>query len=379
MANPTIIRARQLHDGIAIRPLRDQAVVCEGGRIVRICPFEQAPAGLVVADADVAMPGLIDLQINGAGGVQFNDNPSVQGLATMAAAARKGGAAWILPTFISDAGTQYRLAMEAVTEAVGSVPGIIGLHLEGPFLSPARPGIHRRDLLRPIDESDMANLLDFGHPLMVTLAPETCTSDVLQRLSQAGIRVFAGHSEATFEHMRRAEDCGLTGVTHLFNAMSQMQGRAPNVVGAVLASDGLYAGLIADGHHVHPANLKIASQALLPNRLFLVTDAMCVLGTDQQSFSLLGQEIYRGGGRLVDAAGTLAGADLTMIEAVRNLRGMTGCTLAAAIAAATRVPATVMGMQEEIGTLKVGARAGLTLTDTNLGVQAVCIDGHLLD
>ncbi|MBR9763937.1 MAG: N-acetylglucosamine-6-phosphate deacetylase [Rhodobacteraceae bacterium] len=378
MADRIILRAGALHDGFGGAPRHDRALVIEDGCFVEEFDGARAAAlGGQLIEAEVVAPGFIDLQLNGAGGVLFNDAPLPESLRTMAEGARRGGTAYFLPTFITDAGRKYQRAMEAVRAAARQLPEVIGLHLEGPFLSPARPGIHPADCIRPMADEDLAHLTQFDLPLMLTLAPEEAAPGQVAALARAGVRVFAGHSEGRFEDIAAAEDEGLSGATHLFNAMSQVAGRAPGVVGAVLDSGRLAAGIIADGQHVHPANLRLALARLGAGRLFLVTDAMSPLGTDVTEFDLLGKRIYRRDGRLSDANGVLAGADLSMIEAVRQMDALTGCGLGAAIRMASLTPAEVMGLGDSLGSVTPGKRAGLTLMDAELQVTAVMVDGQM--
>jgi N-acetylglucosamine-6-phosphate deacetylase len=378
LADTGIIRARRLYDGQGGEPLDERAVVVREGRIAAVCPLAEAPEGDVLAEADIVVPGLVDLQINGAGGVLFNDQPDVAGLQAMAAGARKGGTAWFLPTYITDFDQRYGRAISAVADAIGQVPGVVGVHLEGPFLSPLRPGIHPADAIRAMTDADIALIGKTGVPLLLTLAPEQTTAGDIARLTAAGVTVFAGHSEAGFDDMTGAEAAGLRGVTHLFNAMSQMQGREPGVVGAVFASDRLFAGIIADGVHVHPANLGTALRVLGPDRLFLVTDAMSPLGTELAEFTLMGKRITRQGGILSGETGTLAGADISMIEAVTRTVELSGCSLADAIRMATLTPARAIGLEHEIGSIAPGKRAGLTLLSEGLEVQGVVVDGRVV-
>lgn len=378
MTDTGIIRARRLYDGRGKVPLEDRAVVLRGGRIEAVLPAAEAPPSLpVLADAEVAAPGFFDLQINGAGGVLFNDRPDEAGLKQMAEGVRKGGTAWFLPTFITDHDAHYALAIDAVQEALGEVPGVLGVHLEGPFLSSRRPGIHLAGAIRKPTPEDLQRLTKSPVPTLLTLAPDEVPPETIRALSAAGLRVFAGHTEADFETMEAARAAGLRGVTHLFNAMSQVTGRAPGVVGAALTAPDLFAGIIADGVHVHPANLRLALSALGPERLCLVTDAMSPLGTDMRRFELLGKEIRRENGRLTGADGTLAGADISMIEAVRRMIDFTGCSRAEAFQMASLTPARAMGLDCEIGTIEQGKRAGLTLLDARLEPQGVWVDGQL--
>lgn len=357
----------------------DQTVVFDDTQIVDIVPIDQSPAVPCIADAPIVTPGFVDLQINGGGGILFNDEPTIDTISTMGKAARNGGTCWFFPTFITDYHRSYTRAIAAASDPNAASFGALGVHLEGPFLSKARPGIHPADAIRTMDQEDEKLLTDADIPMLLTVSPEEVGTDRIERLAEAGLSVFAGHTEASFETMVRAEKSGLTGVTHLYNAMSQLQGRTPGVVGATLASQKLHAGIIADGFHVHAANLRIAFDALGPSRLFLVTDAMSPLGTDMTGFTLFGRAITRKTGRLTDEDGTLAGADISMIECLRNAMAMTGCTLSQAVQMATLTPAQAVGLDSSIGSVLPGKKPALTLLDEDMTVQAIVFDGKLTE
>jgi N-acetylglucosamine-6-phosphate deacetylase len=351
--------------------LTDSAVAMSGGYVRTVCPVGAAPTADRVVD--VLAPGFVDCQINGGGGVLFNAAPTPETLATIALAARRGGTAHLFPTFITAPGTDYTRALDAVAEAIASgVPGVVGVHREGPFLSPRRPGIHPPHHIRPLAAGDVARLTAYAHPLLLTLAPEEATPAQFRALAAAGVRLFAGHSEATAEEIAEAEAAGLVGATHLWNAMSQLAGRAPGCVGAVLASNGLMAGIIADGQHVHPVNLRLAARAM-GTRLFLVTDAMATLGSDLTAFDLYGTPVTLAEGRLAGPDGTLAGAHLAMDEAVRNMVAL-GVAEAEALDMASGRPARAAGLTD-LGRIAPGARASLTVLREDLQAQAVIVDG----
>lgn len=377
MADPLWIVASALYDGVRPDARPDMAVAVENGRIAAVLPAAGAPRG-AVAEAvavPVVAPGFIDLQINGGGGVLFNEAPAPGTLARIAAAARQGGTAHLLPTFITDAGDAYGRAIAAVEEAqAAGMAGILGVHLEGPFLSPERPGIHPARHIRPLTEADADRIAAAPCLVLLTLAPEVQPPETIARLVRAGVRVFAGHSAATWEEMDRAAELGVRGVTHLFNAMSQITGRAPGVVGAALTDPRLAAGIIADGHHVHPANLRLAAEAM-GGRLFLVTDAMATLGADIAGFDLFGVPVRLEGGRLVSPEGTLAGAHLAMDAAVRTMVAA-GVGPAAALSMASGNAARAIGMAGELGRIAPGWRASLTCLDAGLHATAVLVDGR---
>jgi N-acetylglucosamine-6-phosphate deacetylase len=373
------IGARTLYPGAGRPPERDSVVEVLGGRIASVRPRSEVPRDAVVREHEVVAPGFVDLQINGGGGALFNDAPTVETIATMARAARKGGTAHILPTFITDEAAAYAAAMQAVESAIAAgVPGCLGIHLEGPFLSPKRPGIHPPHHIRPLTEADAGRIAGFPHPCLATLAPEEADEALLRRLVAGGITLFAGHTEATAEEIARAADLGLRGVTHLWNAMSQLQGRAPGVVGAALTDERLSAGIIADGLHVHPLNLRLAAQTM-GDRLFLVTDAMPTLGAGIAGFDLGGVAVSLVDGRLLSPEGTLAGAHLAMDEAVRNMVVLAGVARAEALDMASGRPARVMGLAGELGQVAPGFRASLACLDEALGAVAVMVDGTFPD
>jgi N-acetylglucosamine-6-phosphate deacetylase len=367
------LHAARLWDGAG--PIHEDRVVeIRGGQIRAIRQGDARDADL---SADLVVPGFIDLQINGAGGVMFNDAPTAATLATIAAAARAGGTAWLTPTFITAPDRAYLAALAAGAEALAAgMPGILGVHLEGPFLSPERPGVHRPEFIRRADGRDLA-LLCAPRPgtNLLTLAPEEQAPETLERLAAAGWRLFAGHSAATWAQALAAVPLGLRGVTHLFNASSQLGSREPGLVGAALTS-GLYGGLIADGVHVHPANVALAVRAM-PGRLYLVTDAMATLGTDLAGFVLDGRPIRREGGRLIDADGRLAGAHLALDEALRNIMRFAGLTLEAALPLLTTVPAAALGLSDRLGRIAPGRAAGLTLLDEALGAAGVVLGAEI--
>jgi N-acetylglucosamine-6-phosphate deacetylase len=371
-----LIRARRLFPGGGNPALPDRIVEIGQGRITDIRPATAADARLGdIPETDILCPGFVDLQINGAGDRQFNHDPTPETLHRMAEAAREGGTALILPTFITAPGRDYVRAIEAVRDArAAGVPGLLGLHLEGPFLSPDRPGIHHPDAIRPLDAEDVAILTRAARmfPILLTVAPETVPGGVLSALAEVGVTVFAGHSAATADEIDAAEAAGLRGATHLFNAMTQMTSRAPGVAGAVMASDRLFAGVIADGHHVDWRTLRVACRAM-PGRLFLVTDAMLTLAGTRTDFLLDGRLIRLGGGRLRDAEGRLAGAHVDMISCVRNVVTHCDVPLPLALDMASGIPARAMQLRAPMGQIALGGPAHLTCLTDDLEVRGVYV------
>lgn len=374
MDMPPQIMARRLYPGGAREALTDQVIEIADGRIAVVRAATAQDAG--VPAYDIIVPGFIDLQINGAADVQFNFDPTPEAITRMAQGARRGGTAHILPTFITAPGRDYTQAIAAVRDALAAQAlGVLGLHLEGPFLSPERPGIHPAEAIRAPGAEDILALEEAAAdmPLLLTLAPECQERDMITRLARAGATLFAGHTAATAEQVDAAK--GLRGVTHLFNAMSQMEARAPGVVGAVLASDSLFAGIIADGHHVDWRNIALAAKAM-DGRLFLVTDAMQTLAGTQTRFDLYGKEITLADGRLTDGTGRLAGAHIDMIGAVRNVVNHCNVPLAGALDMASGVPARAMGLGDHLGRIAIGFRASLTCLTGELDVARVIVDGQ---
>lgn len=308
----------------------------------------------------------------------FNDAPDAATLARMVAAARSGGTCHLLPTFITAPGTAYTAALDAV--ALWQGPEILGVHLEGPFLSPAKPGIHPPGAIRQMTGEDATLLAEFAGAysgrLLMTLAPEEMDPAHLARLHAAGIILFAGHSQASGTQLARATDLGLRGVTHLFNACSQITAREPGVVGTALTDSRLVAGIIADGHHVDPNNLALAAR-MMAGRLCLVSDSMPSYGSTLEEFTIGDRMVKLVEGRLEAADGTLGGAHLGLDEAVRTMVTKAGVPLAEALHMASGVPAAVLGLQDSFGRIEVGRTASLTCLDAAFAASAVIVDGVL--
>jgi N-acetylglucosamine-6-phosphate deacetylase len=328
-------------------------------------------------DGGFLLPGFIDTQVNGGGGVLFNDEPTMEAIAEIGSAHCRFGTTAFLPTLISDDLDKVDTAMRAVEQAIkAGVPGVIGIHLEGPFLSEARKGVHDAAKFRRLDASAIALLssLRLGKTL-VTLAPEECETVDIAALAAAGVIVAAGHSNATYRQMVDAFAAGVTGVTHLFNAMSPFTHRAPGVVGAALENRSVYCGIIADGRHVDPAALRIAVNARPRDRFMLVTDAMPSVGSIDKTFMLQGKPIRVVDGVCVDETGVLAGSDLDMATAMRNMVEMAGVTLQEASVMASGAPAAFLGARDR-GALTPGARADLVWLGRDMTVRGVWIEGR---
>jgi N-acetylglucosamine-6-phosphate deacetylase len=332
-------------------------------------------------EGSVLAPGLVDVQVNGGGGHLFNDEPSARTVRAMADAHAAFGTTSLLPTLISDTRAQTGRAIAAVREAIGAGCGVLGIHLEGPFLQVRRRGIHRAELMAEFGPGDLDLLSSLGTSgkTLVTLAPECVPAGTIGALRGRGVQVFAGHTDARFEQLQAAIAEGLTGFTHLFNAMSQLTPREPGAVGAALLHPHTYAGLVLDGHHLAPGSVAVlrAARGTLA-RVILVSDAVTPAGTPATAFELQGQPIRVEGGRCVDAEGRLAGAAITLADAVRIATTHYGWSLSEALASATRVPAEMLGLADEVGVLKAGARADALVLDAALAPVAVMRAGQWL-
>lgn len=358
----------------------DHALIIDGDRIRDLVPLAALPADISRCDLGgrMLLPGLFDTQVNGGGGALFNDAPSVATLRTIAAAHRQYGTTALLPTLISDDLAVVEKAIAAVEQAINEkVPGIVGIHLEGPFLNPARKGVHNAEKFRTIDEAafNLLTSLKVGKTL-VTLAPELTTPEIIRRLVDAGVTVAAGHSAADYAQTRAALAAGLSSFTHLFNAMTPFTSREPGMVGAALEDVESYCGIIVDGYHVHPATLKVAVAAKTKGRMVLVTDAMPTVGAANKEFILNGEVIRSENGRCATATGTLAGSDLDMLSAVRNSVALLGLELSEAVRMASVYPAAMMGLENELGSLKPGYKANMILVDDELNLLNSWIDGQ---
>ena len=290
------------------------------------------------------------------------------------------GGRLLLPTLISDDLDIMRRAVAAVDAAIAAgVPGILGIHLEGPFLSLERRGVHDPAKIRAIDAQgvDVASSLQRGKTLL-TLAPERTTPQVIGELSARGVIVAAGHSTANYEQIHHALAAGVRGFTHLFNAMTPLQSREPGAVGAALDDAASWCGLIVDGHHVHPATLRIAIRAKARGKMMLVTDAMPPVGADDPTFRLGGELVSCRDGICLTPAGVLAGSCLDMAGAVRNTVQMLGLPLAEAAHMASTYPAAFLGLEATHGRIAAGYRADLVVVNDDIRVDETWIGGELV-
>ncbi|MEM1112658.1 MAG: N-acetylglucosamine-6-phosphate deacetylase [Pseudomonadota bacterium] len=376
------LQCNKLFDGI--RWHDGQAILIEDSLVRELVPAEAVPgeAELVSFDDGLLVPGLVDVQVNGGGGLMFNEAPAYETLATITAAHLKAGTTSCLPTVISDHRHVIESAIEAVVAYRGDGhPDVLGLHIEGPFFAQSRRGAHSAERVRAPGAADIEFLCEQSArlPLVLTLAPEVCQPGQIRQLSEAGIRVCAGHSDASYDEVIGALDEGLIGFTHLFNAMSPLTAREPGMVGTALTDSESWVGMIADGHHVHPASLALALRAKRIDRLMLVSDAMATAGTDSTAFELYGETVRLRGGRLINTEGKLAGSTITLLDAVRYLRSEVEAPLEDCLRMASTYPARFMGVPSSIGQLTPGCRADILHLSPSLELQACWQAGELTD
>jgi N-acetylglucosamine-6-phosphate deacetylase len=365
-----------VRDGI----VSDHTLLLSGTRIEALVPAGDPrcqDAVVVDLEGQLLLPGFIDVQVNGGGGVLFNDDPSLASIRAIGAAHRRFGTTGFLPTLISDDLDTIAQAIAAVQGAMdGGLPGVLGIHIEGPFLNWARRGVHDPKHLRLLDTSLVSLLcgLRSGRTL-VTLAPEMTTTAMIARLAAAGVLISAGHSDATYQETIAAIEHGVRGFTHLFNAMARLEPRQPGIVGAALYDADTWCGIIVDGHHVDPVMLKLALRCKRHDRFMLVTDAMPPVGSDEPSFVLQGKTITVADGMCRDEKGTLAGTALDMATAVRNAVSLLDLSVADAARMASEYPAEFLGLSHELGRIAPGFRANLVQLNDAFEVRRTWIDG----
>jgi N-acetylglucosamine-6-phosphate deacetylase len=372
-----VFTGARIFDGDRLRD--DCALIIEGAAITAVVRFEDRPRGGEEQDlgGGILAPGFIDWQINGGGGVLFNAEPTPRAIAAIAAAHRRAGVTGFLPTVVTDAPRVLIEALAAAREAERSVPGALGVHVEGPFIDPRRKGVHPAEFIRPMQEEDADALIGARAGVMlVTLAPASVPLERIARLAKAGIVVSLGHSDATAEEAQDVFDAGASAVTHLYNAMSQLSSRAPGVVGAALADPRIVCGLIADGEHAHAAAYRAAIAAKGAGGVALVSDAMPPAAGGPDVFELQGRRMRRIGHKLVAEDGALAGAAITMRDAVEYVERTLHIPLADALTMATLTPARLLGVSDRIGRLKPGLRADLVHLTDNLKVAEVWAGGR---
>lgn len=365
------------------RFLEHHAVLLDGTSIDAVVPVSEVPTDVArhALDGGIIAPGFIDLQVNGGGGVLFNNEPTVEALARITEGHRTAGTTSVLPTTISDRRENLEACIEAVRAALPSNPGLLGVHIEGPFFNTERRGVHREEYIRAITEGDIDFLSHIAKDMriLLTLAPEMTQPGQIARLVRAGIQVSAGHSNASYADVERAIREGLTGFTHLYNAMRSFQGREPGVVGAALSDSSTYAGIIVDNYHVHRESVRLAYRAKPLGKLYLVSDSMATIGAEQPWFDLYGERITAVDGRLISAEGRLAGSAIGLIDAVRLCVNDIGIPLDHALRMASRFPAEYLNVDDELGWIKPGHRADLVHITTDMTVAGTWVAGAFKD
>jgi N-acetylglucosamine-6-phosphate deacetylase len=353
-----------------------------GDSVFGVLPAADLPADVlrVSYSGQIIVPGFVDLQVNGGGGVRFGDDTSVEAIKAITLAHARYGTTKLLPTLITDTPEVTTHALEGGRQAKAArVPGYLGLHLEGPHLSLARKGAHNPAFIRSMTDADLLELTSSARSIgvmLTTVAPENVTATQVSSLVESGAIVSVGHSDVTAEVARNYFDAGATMVTHLFNAMSQLGNREPGIVGAALNDSRVFAGLITDGIHVDTGTIKVALRAkAAPDQVFIVTDAMQTIATDLAGFELNGRAIHRAEGSLTLADGTLAGADIDMLASVRFMHEVIGVPLEQSLAMASSIPAKAVGVDNRIGYLKPGYVADFVILTSGLGHVETWIDG----
>ena len=357
------------------------ALAINNGRVEALLPASEIPAQAEVKNlCHTLAPGFIDVQLNGGGGVMFNNAPSAETVERIAAGHRRAGTTGVMPTIISDTPEVHAAAVAAVMAAQQSGnASVLGIHIEGPFFDLAKRGTHNPEMIRAISEEDMQWLTSLtGTKVVLTLAPEHTRPGQIRTLSEAGISVCAGHTDASYEQIRQALTEGLKGFTHLFNAMSPLTARAPGTVGAALESDSSWVGIIADGHHVHPASIRIAQRSLPTGKLILVSDSMSTVGSRETGFMLYGERIEVVDGKLVNAEGVLAGSAIGLNDAVRYSRNTVGIAEEECLRMASLYPAQFLEMDDHLGRLRPGYRADLVHFDNELNILDTWVAGSHL-
>jgi N-acetylglucosamine-6-phosphate deacetylase len=371
----------QIYTGDEI--INDKSVVIADQHIQAIIDPGELTDGTELIDLQgkIIAPGFIDIQVNGGGGALFNDDPSAAAIATIFNAHKRYGTTNFLPTLITTSIEKMEQSIQAVKTCMDNEQyGVLGLHLEGPYLSQEKPGVHDPAYIRPLQEAELNILLGRGQDIikLLTVAPEKVETHLLQRIVEAGIKVAAGHSNATYEQAKESFGQGVSLLTHLFNAMSLFGSREPGLVGAYLDSnEDVYASVIADGYHVHYGSISICAK-LKQQRLLLVTDAMPPVGMGDLDFTLGQYHIHTKAGKCTNEAGVLAGSALDMASAVRNCVEHVGIPVEEALRMASTYVADFLGLTH-LGKIAPQNQANLVILDQALTVKAVVCNGKYED
>ena len=360
----------------------DHALLVDGKSIVDIVDKNNTPDNFnkIELDQGILAPGFIDLQVNGGGGVLFNNSPNKESLNTIIKAHQFFGTTSVMPTVISDSLEVLEQCIKTVTEEIKNNSSLLGIHIEGPFFNTKYRGVHQKQYISTIN-SDYLNLFESlkGFPVMLTLAPECISSQQLKQLTSLGIKTLAGHSDASYDELDDAIKNGLDGFTHLFNAMGQISAREPGVVGSALHFENTFASIIVDLHHVHPSLIQLAYQLKPKGKLFFISDSMATINHGKPSFELYDEVVNESDGRLVNSEGKLAGSSITQIDAVKNAYQKCNIPLNQALAMASRYPAEYLGIENHLGSLKPGYRADLVHFDSNFKVHNAWVSGKQIN
>ena len=362
------------------RLLQQHTVLLNGSLVEAVVPDAELPAGFtetIDLNGHFLVPGFIDLQVNGGGGIMFNSAPTVETIRTIVEGHRQYGTTGLLPTLITTSFDVMAQAIAAVDQAMAEeMSGVLGIHLEGPFLNAEKKGAHDAGKFCLLDEQGVALVSSLKQgKTIATIAPELTSPEIIAQLKSEGVIVCAGHTNANYQQTRQALDAGIDGFTHLYNAMTPLQSREPGMVGAALEDCQSWFGIIADGYHMHPAAFHVAVAAKQQGGAILVTDAMSTVGFDKNYFELDGETIRSADGRCINAAGSLAGSDLDMMSAVNNASDFANIDWLEALRMASLYPAQALGMENDLGYIKPGYRACLTLVNNNREVVNTWVDG----
>ena len=354
------------------------ALLIDGKSIIEIVDENNIPNAFnkIELDQGILAPGFIDLQVNGGGGILFNNRPTKESLNTIINAHQFFGTTSIMPTVISDSIKVLTKCTRAVTQEIKKNSALLGIHIEGPFFSLKYRGVHQKKYISKLSSEYLelfSNLKEY--PVILTLAPECISMKDLNHLASLGIKIMAGHTDASYDELEQAAKNNLNGFTHLFNAMSQMSAREPGAVGAALDFDNLYASIIVDLHHVHHSLIELAYQKKPIGKLFFISDSMATINHGEPTFELYDEVVSEQNGRITNAEGKLAGSSITQIDAVKNAYQKCNIPLDHALAMASRYPAEFIGVDRYLGSLKPNYRADLVHFDSNFKVNNVWTSG----
>ena len=354
------------------------ALLIDGKSIIEIVDEKNIPNAFnkIELDQGILAPGFIDLQVNGGGGILFNNRPTKESLNTIINAHQFFGTTSIMPTVISDSVKVLTKCTRAVTQEIKKNSALLGIHMEGPIFSLKYRGVHQKKYISKLSSEYLelfSNLKEF--PVILTLAPECISIKDLNHLASLGLKIMAGHTDASYDELEQAAKKNLNGFTHLFNAMSQMSAREPGAVGAALDFDNLYASIIVDLHHVHRSLIELAYQKKPIGKLFFISDSMATINHGEPTFELYDEVVSEQNGRITNAEGKLAGSSITQIDAVKNAYQKCNIPLDHALAMASRYPAEFIGVDRYLGSLKPNYRADLVHFDSNFKVNNVWTSG----